>query len=73
MVNHGVTKANSLYSLMNGLVKQTLQIPQHVTWSGQSDYTFSTLSGDFMKPCTEMGENLLSQMRSKLFMMHDLI
>lgn len=55
MVNRGHTRADPLDFLMNGLVKKTLQIPQHVVWGGQSGYTFNTLSGDFMKPCTEMG------------------
>lgn len=49
-----------LEDLMNGAVKAALEIPESVTWGGQSGKTFSTLNGDFMKPVTEVVELLLN-------------
>lgn len=43
----------SLFQLMNTIVKQWLQIPEHVVWSSSSSPVFNTLRGDFMKPVTE--------------------
>lgn len=50
----------TLDGLMNGKVKQALQIPESVHWGGQSQETFSTLGEDFMKPVTEVIELLLN-------------
>ena len=49
-----------LEDLMNGPVKLALNIPESVTWGGQSGRTFSTLNGDFMKPVTDHVELLLN-------------
>lgn len=43
----------SLDSFMNGPVKNALNI--NVTWGSQSSKVFSALSGDFMKPVTDVG------------------
>jgi hypothetical protein len=45
----------SLDNLMNTVVKDTLEIPEAVTWGGQSDSVFSKLYEDFMKPATSVG------------------
>ncbi|CAG9785547.1 unnamed protein product [Diatraea saccharalis] len=47
----------NLNTLMNTLVKQALQIPEHVTWGQLSMAVFNTLNEDFMKPVTEGKDN----------------
>lgn len=49
-----------LEELMNGPVRAALQIPDTIRWGGQSDITFATLAGDFMKPVTDVIELLLN-------------
>jgi hypothetical protein len=44
-----------LDNLMNTIVKETLEIPEEVTWGEQSNAVFSHLSEDFMKPATHVG------------------
>ncbi|KAJ1388982.1 Serine carboxypeptidase, serine active site [Sesbania bispinosa] len=40
-----------LNSLLNGVIKKKLKIiPKNVKWFEQSDYVFTSLEGDFMKP-----------------------
>ncbi|KAJ9580538.1 hypothetical protein L9F63_024284 [Diploptera punctata] len=51
----------SLDLLMNSVVKETLGIPQHVVWGGQSNDVFQHLYGDFMKPVTSVVERLLNE------------
>lgn len=46
----------SLDRLMRGPVSEALNIPKHVIWGLQSGDTFTTLSGDFMKPAVSMGK-----------------
>ncbi|GKV16604.1 hypothetical protein SLEP1_g27226 [Rubroshorea leprosula] len=41
---------SDLDSLMNGVIRKKLKIPSNISWGGQSDYVFSNLAGDFMKP-----------------------
>lgn len=50
----------TLDDLMNGAVKEALQIPASVKWGGQSSPTFMTLAEDFMKPVTDVVELLLN-------------
>jgi hypothetical protein len=45
----------SLDKLMNTIVKETLGIPDTVTWGGQSSAVFNYLYEDFMKPATSVG------------------
>lgn len=49
-----------LTDLMNGPVKEALDIPSEVVWGGQSSITFRTLNEDFMKPVTDIVELLLN-------------
>jgi hypothetical protein len=46
---------DSLDLFMNTVVKETLGIPDNVTWGGQSIEVFSYLYLDFMKPVTSVG------------------
>lgn len=49
-------------TLMNGIIKDKLRIiPKNVSWGGQSDLVFSTLSGDFMKPRIKEVDELLAK------------
>lgn len=48
-----------LEALMNGAVREALDIPDHVVWGSQSGITFNTLAGDFMKPVTDVGELII--------------
>ncbi|KAG4183108.1 hypothetical protein ERO13_A09G087500v2 [Gossypium hirsutum] len=51
-----------LDTLMNGVIKKKLKIiPDNVTWGGQSDFVFSDLSGDFMRPRIAEVDELLSK------------
>nr|KJB35191.1 hypothetical protein B456_006G103700 [Gossypium raimondii] len=51
-----------LDTLMNGVIKKKLKIiPDNVTWGGQSDFVFSYLSGDFMRPRIAEVDELLSK------------
>lgn len=50
----------TLDDLMNGPVKEALEIPESVRWGGQSSITFRTLNEDFMKPVTDVVELLLN-------------
>lgn len=52
---------SSLDHFMNTFVKEALAIPENVTWGGQSDNVFSSLSEDFMKPVTSVVEQLLKE------------
>ncbi|XP_042901286.1 retinoid-inducible serine carboxypeptidase-like isoform X2 [Parasteatoda tepidariorum] len=50
-----------LSDLMNGKIRQKLNdIPQNVTWGGQSSDVFKALSEDFMKPVVSSVSELLS-------------
>lgn len=40
---------------MNRQVKEALGLPDKVHWSESSGAVFSALSGDFMKPVTNVG------------------
>lgn len=57
---------DSLDHLMNTLVKETLEIPENVTWGGQSNAVFNALYEDFMKPATEVGMYRLEQLAALL-------
>ncbi|XP_034689046.1 serine carboxypeptidase-like 51 isoform X2 [Vitis riparia] len=49
-------------TLMNGIIKDKLRIiPKNVSWGGQSDLVFGTLSGDFMKPRIKEVDELLAK------------
>ncbi|XP_044468304.1 serine carboxypeptidase-like 51 [Mangifera indica] len=51
-----------LASLMNGQIKNKLKIiPENVTWGGQSDFVFSQLQGDFMRPRINEVDELLAK------------
>ncbi|GLT80831.1 hypothetical protein SLA2020_522450 [Shorea laevis] len=50
-----------LDSLMNGVIKKKLKIPSNISWGGQSDYVFSNLAGDFMKPRINEVDELLAK------------
>ncbi|XP_042043088.1 serine carboxypeptidase-like 51 isoform X1 [Salvia splendens] len=47
-------------TLMNGVIKKKLNIPQNVEWGGQSGSVFSALEGDFMKPRIDEVDQLLA-------------
>lgn len=47
----------AIEQLMLGPVKEALGL--EVSWGAQSGAVFGTLAGDFMKPCTEIVEQLL--------------
>lgn len=51
------TEDELLDALMTGPVAEALGI--NITWGAQSGMVFATLSGDFMKPCTAIVEQLL--------------
>ena len=66
----GFSLGDPLNALMNGPIRTKLNsgpngmvIPPSVTWGGQSDAVFSTLSLDFMKPVTASLDALLSSGR----------
>lgn len=51
----------SLSELMNGPIRKKLGvIPKNVTWGGQAEDVFSSMSGDFMKPVVDIVDELLS-------------
>ncbi|XP_021913833.1 retinoid-inducible serine carboxypeptidase-like isoform X2 [Zootermopsis nevadensis] len=52
---------DDLDHFMNTVVKEALEIPAEVTWGGQSGDVFDYLSEDFMKPATEVVEQLLEK------------
>ena len=52
--------ADALSALMNGPIKAKLGIAANVTWGGQSDEVFSTLSGDFMRPVVDVLDRVLA-------------
>lgn len=52
---------SSLDHFMNTFVKAALGIQENVTWGGQSNAVFSSLSEDFMKPVTSVGMYKLEQ------------
>ncbi|XP_065869170.1 serine carboxypeptidase-like 51 [Euphorbia lathyris] len=53
---------NAINSLMNGAIKNKLKIiPPNISWGGQSDYVFSNLAGDFMKPRISEVDELLAK------------
>lgn len=52
--------ADALSALMNGPIKAKLGIAANVTWGGQSDAVFSTLSGDFMRPVVDVLDRVLA-------------
>uniref|UniRef100_A0A4W5QEC5 Carboxypeptidase n=1 Tax=Hucho hucho TaxID=62062 RepID=A0A4W5QEC5_9TELE len=50
----------SLSQLMNGPIRKKLGIiPQNVTWGGQAEAVFSSMSGDFMRPVVDVVDQLL--------------
>lgn len=55
-----------LDNLMNGDLKRKLNIPENVTWGGQSAAVFNYLSGDFMIPVVEDVELLLNSTNLKV-------
>lgn len=56
------TYGDSLDDLMNGPIKDLLRIiPENVTWGGQSDAVFNALSEDFMKPVTDIVDQVLNE------------
>ncbi|XP_047019709.1 retinoid-inducible serine carboxypeptidase-like isoform X1 [Helicoverpa zea] len=69
MIRNGISELSSetrqeeynLSVLMNTLVKEALNIPQHVIWGSQSGAVFDYLRGDFMKPVTAGIEKLLTE------------
>lgn len=51
---------DDLSALMNGKIKEKLGIiPKKVVWGGQADEVFATQSVDFMKPVTEIVDELI--------------
>uniref|UniRef100_A0A672G1E7 Carboxypeptidase n=1 Tax=Salarias fasciatus TaxID=181472 RepID=A0A672G1E7_SALFA len=51
----------SLSELMNGPIRKKLGIvPQNVTWGGQAEQVFSSMSGDFMRPVVDVVDRLLA-------------
>ncbi|XP_050391010.1 retinoid-inducible serine carboxypeptidase [Patella vulgata] len=58
----GVYQAEDLAALMNGPIREKLRIiPNNVTWGGQSGMVFTKQSGDFMKPVTDIVNNLINK------------
>ncbi|KAL2101497.1 hypothetical protein ACEWY4_003258 [Coilia grayii] len=52
--------SESLGQLMNGKIRKKLGIiPRNVTWGGQADAVFASMSGDFMKPVIDVVDELL--------------
>lgn len=58
---HGIIARADLGALMNGRVKEVLQIPSDVVWGSQGGYVFDALYEDFMKPVVNIVERLLSE------------
>lgn len=57
LTNDGNTRViTNLDQFMNTVIKEALNIPEHVTWGGQRDPVFDTLREDFMKPVTAGSE-----------------
>ncbi|KAM9457959.1 retinoid-inducible serine carboxypeptidase [Clarias gariepinus] len=51
----------SLDELMNGPIRDKLGvIPKNVTWGGQAEQVFSSMSGDFIKPVIDIVDELLA-------------
>ncbi|XP_036445928.1 retinoid-inducible serine carboxypeptidase [Colossoma macropomum] len=51
----------SLSQLMNGPIRKKLGvIPKNVTWGGQAEEVFESMSGDFMKPVVDIVDELLA-------------
>lgn len=44
--------------LMNGPVRDALNISENIKWGGQSDATFNSLKHEFMKPVTSIGDTI---------------
>ncbi|KAL0993578.1 hypothetical protein UPYG_G00110010 [Umbra pygmaea] len=56
----GPLHRQSLSELMNGKIRKKLGIiPKNVTWGGQSEEVFGSMSGDFMKPVVDVVDQLL--------------
>jgi len=56
----GAKAADSLDSLMNGPIREKLQIiPANVVWGGQSGPVFTFQEGDFMKPVVDVVDSAL--------------
>ncbi|XP_041941959.1 retinoid-inducible serine carboxypeptidase [Alosa sapidissima] len=52
--------SESLGELMNGKIRKKLGIiPRNVTWGGQAEAVFASMSGDFMKPVIDVVDELL--------------
>ncbi|XP_031421135.1 retinoid-inducible serine carboxypeptidase [Clupea harengus] len=52
--------SETLGQLMNGKIRKKLGIiPQNVTWGGQAEEVFASMSGDFMKSVTDIVDELL--------------
>lgn len=45
-----------LITLMNGPVREALNISKNIKWGAQSSITFNKLETDFMKPVTHIGK-----------------
>lgn len=54
--NANDTPDELLMKLMNGPVRDALNISKTIEWGGQMHITFHKLSTDFMKPATTAGE-----------------
>ena len=60
-INNGMSEDDALSELMNGQqMRHKLNIPDSVTWGGQSGDVFTSLSGDFMNPGVSDVERLLN-------------
>ncbi|KAL0270818.1 UNVERIFIED_CONTAM: hypothetical protein PYX00_008106 [Menopon gallinae] len=55
--------------LMNGPVRNALKIPNNVIFGAQSSDVFSALSGDFMKPVTDVVEHVLNKTNIEVVIM----
>ncbi|XP_063071675.1 retinoid-inducible serine carboxypeptidase [Engraulis encrasicolus] len=52
--------SETLGQLMNGKIRKKLRvIPRNVTWGGQAEDVFASMSGDFMKPVIDVVDELL--------------
>ena len=59
MIDYDLEEAK-LARLMNGKVKNGLNLPKNVEWGGQRSETFNALTEDFLKPATDTGgQNML--------------
>ncbi|XP_068645750.1 serine carboxypeptidase-like 51 [Aristolochia californica] len=57
-----VSSAGDLGSIMNGVIREKLEIiPKDVRWGGQTDLVFTGLENDFMKPRIKEVDELLSK------------